>query len=437
MHGIFRVAANGRPTVELVGDAGDIPSIVRLANHEPGRLSGTLETGDAITLDGCIYLRQHFGHLPQSVIRVNRAFVGHNYSVEEPFVFDKLVFSLEGLDHWLGKSGLSITPYTAPGISFSYSPPQSITATAPGGLTITFEWGWKTERHLTGKLLTISEQPFVTVQSASPLEMEEFSRIIFHLNNFMCFVLDETVTLTSLTGVSSNIRCEQDNVSSAERPIEIYTQTLPYADAPPDPDQRIALFGYPLIASRLGEVLSRWLQYCESAHPVIGLFLASQISKGAYVERTFLSVIQALEVMHRKESTDTVMPQDEFETISSILVDACPEPRKKWIADRLRYANEISLRTRLIQLIAPFSELFGNKSQRGALIARATDARNYLTHYDEKLDEKAPSILELWKLSQKMEALCQMHLLSKIGIATDEVIAMARNSHALKMRLSA
>lgn len=435
-HGVLKISKNGQPTVELIGDAGEFPLTLHQGGREIDRLHGALESGDSVTLDNCSYQYQHFGHLPQSTIRVERVFIGHNYAPEEHIKFYKLIFSVEGLDKWLNLSGLEFPLSNEYKLSIGYTPPEAVSFIPAKGIKGTIKWEWNVIPRNSNSIIAIEEHPYIEIEAEEEADFLQLSEIIFSLNNFFCFALDATVTLTSLSGFSKNIKMTRFDGNQFESPIRIFSQTLPFSDIQPELDPTSFLFGFPVVSKRLDDVFLNWISYFDKAHPVIGLYLASKIDNGAYIERSFLSVVQALEVMQRRKSTKTSMSTEEFETIKSVLMDACPSKRKKWLKGRLKYANEISLRDRLAQLLEPFRDLYGDKKTLDSLLIDVTNARNYLTHYDPKLEDKAPSLIELYHLNQKMEALCQLHLLSVIGFADDEIIDAAKKSHAIRERLS-
>lgn len=435
-HGVLKISKNGQPTVELIGDAGEFPFTLHQGGEEIDRLHGILESGDSVTLDHCSYQYQHFGHLPQSTIRVERAYIGHSYSPEEPINFYKLQFFVEGLDKWLNISGLEFPVSSNNKLAIEYSPPDAVPFVPAKGIKGTIKWGWNVIPRNSNSIIAIEERPYIEIEADEETAFQQFEEIIFRLNNFLCFALDETVTLMSLHGFSKNIKTDRLDGNQFETPIAFFSQTLPFSDIQPKLDPRNFLFGFPVVSQRLDDVFSKWISYFDIAHPVIGLYLASKIDNGTYIERSFLSVIQALEVMQRRKSPKTVMSTEEFETIKSELINAYSGKKKRWLKGILKHANEISLRDRLAELVEPFRDLYGDKETLDSLLTDVANARNYLTHYDPKLADKAPSLIELYYLNQKMEALCQMHLLGVIGFSDDEIIEAAKKSRAIRERLS-
>ncbi len=101
---------------------------------------------------------------------------------------------------------------------------------------------------------------------------------------------------------------------------------------------------------------------------------------------------------------------------------------------RLRYANEYSLRKRLHELahhLAPYLPLrfLAESGDRNAFVEKATDTRNYLTHYDPELREKAATNgAELYELGKKLCAILDALLLEEIGFEQDQIREMLRKN---------
>jgi hypothetical protein len=144
---------------------------------------------------------------------------------------------------------------------------------------------------------------------------------------------------------------------------------------------------------------------------------------------------QGIETFHRRTSDEMVMPDTEFNDIVEALITACPEEKRKWLEARLKYSNELSLRTRLKQILEPFKSLFGSDKEQKALINKIVNTRNYLTHYDKSLENEACSRLQLWEVCMKMECLFQLHFLKEIGFSEQNINMIIENNYQFKQML--
>ena len=98
----------------------------------------------------------------------------------------------------------------------------------------------------------------------------------------------------------------------------------------------------------------------------------------------------------------------------------CPKKERNWFAQKLNYANELTLRNRFERMTEPFNDFMGGE-HRSKLIGSIIDTRNYLTHYDPRLEQKAAKGQSLEFLLHKMNALFRLHFLNLIGFNEREI----------------
>ena len=130
------------------------------------------------------------------------------------------------------------------------------------------------------------------------------------------------------------------------------------------------------------------------------------------------------------------MPAEEFNSLLNSILKSIPGARERWAEERLKYANELSLRSRIRKMVTPFNDLFWTKPARAAFISRVVSTRNYLTHYDERIRAQAVTDAgELLRLHSKLEALVQLHLLRLLEIDYDHIRQMAIRYPPLRRKL--
>ncbi|WP_289846767.1 HEPN domain-containing protein [Colwellia sp. E2M01] len=144
---------------------------------------------------------------------------------------------------------------------------------------------------------------------------------------------------------------------------------------------------------------------------------------------------QGLETYHRRTSDEKLMDSSEFDSLVSTISESCPEEHAKWLSGRLMHGNEINLGKRLKRIIDPFKDKLGSSKDRGKLLRKIVDTRNYLTHYSENLKDNAAGGEELWNLYQKMEVIFQLHFLKVLGFNDEEIESVVENSYPLKQKI--
>lgn len=431
--GILRISESGEVTLEVsyfYDPMLDVLNKRRRLGYPPNgsedwsinRIVGRIDDG-FITLDKCVYVnwdKKLLGGISTSTIRANLAFIGADYNEGGDITFSKLEFSVEGLDEWLWISGIrwewennsSLMP-----TSIHYDLPEVIALNISDEIEMKFVFSWSTSNLRNITEARITQKAHISLVSKELRPIEDFLDLVFKLHLFLCFAIDKTVSLDSVTGYSSEITQEIGDGQKPEIPIKIYYRRAPYSEAKPEVHPLAMLFSYRNVADQLEEILTKWIQNYDISEPSFNLYFATMSGGQKYLDGKFLSLAQGIETLHRRNSQETQMPKDEFSNLKDKILKAIPEKeQRQWIDTKLKYANELSLRKRLEQMIEPVKDFFGKPRKHKSFISKVVDTRNYLTHYDSQLESKAAHGEELGKLYRKLEALFQLHFLRLIGI---------------------
>ncbi|MBA3966456.1 MAG: hypothetical protein H0X47_11885 [Nitrospirales bacterium] len=120
-------------------------------------------------------------------------------------------------------------------------------------------------------------------------------------------------------------------------------------------------------------------------------------SKGLWLHMEFLSLLQALEGLHRALFDGKYIEDHQYEPVKAALIRAIPkaveDDHRDALKSRIRYGNQISLRKRLKELVGTLSPKCKTTvlGQGGDVPRSWVDTRNYYTHWD---DELLPSVLD-------------------------------------------
>jgi hypothetical protein len=257
---------------------------------------------------------------------------------------------------------------------------------------------------------------------------------VHQINTFLCFIIDEIVTLTMLRIVHT-----EDARKTSESPrthtVDVVFQSLPHSDRQPRVDQHRLLVPYSEISTYLGDMISKWFNLHAELRSAINLYIGATTGRRAFVETRFLFLAQALETFHRLTSDATEMDPVLFDTIKETLLNACPAEQKTWLKDRLRHANELSLRKRLKALIIKFSHLVGHKKGVEDFVQQVVSTPNYLTHYDKKSPHSNVSGAALLRLAIRIEGLMTPPLLDKLGFSVPAIEELNKGDSRLKHKL--
>ncbi|WP_313223347.1 HEPN domain-containing protein [Pseudoxanthomonas mexicana] len=436
--GRLKISEEGKCSLDLLGLFGGYRSAFSEPTKSLTTIHGIVE-GGLVTLYDCFYLNQNFGFgtVAVSKVHVSTVIRGANLPPEEILRFTKLEAVVSGLDEWLQISGIESgfeidSDNKVKSAFIRYVPPPRIVI-ATDELLIAFEFAWTAPGGGGRTEAKITHQARLSVTPTSASSLDDIRRQLGRVVNFLSFAADRTLTVDALYAYSDSAILTTDNQNRAVQLCVFYESSSPASKGSPDAGSM--LFTYPEISDRIQVMLSTWLDQHASLSPAFNLYFSVQSGRHTYVESAFLSIIQGIETLHDRTSNETVEPADVFDRRVASILASCPDEARDWLVEQLAYANKPSLRTRLRRMLKPFSSHFGNAEVRKDLVDRVVDTRNYLTHYDPSLAERAATGRELYELTSKLRALFQLHLLVLVGIETRTIERIITSNRHLRYRL--
>jgi hypothetical protein len=438
--GILIVSDGAKISLEIIGSfAGPTGSISDLKDEMIiGRVIGQVEKSGLVTLENCFFTtkRFSFGGISKSQINVGWALLGVAFDPDEIILFDGLTVSIEGLDEWIGLSGIEThIDQDLKSFTLHYAKPASETLIKTDDMTVSFDFGYNIPSGTPAIEAKVRQNAFFKIQTEELKTPKYFINMVNRLRDFLSLAVDQTVSIKEVSATNSNIIEKFDDIGSKVVRMEIYFPAINHSDIEPKIAPHKMLFRYQDIGEQPEKVLASWLALYDTIEPVMNLYFASKAGAQKFLDGRFLALAQAMETLHRRTSTETAMQQDQFEQLVAMIVKGCPDEHKEWLQQRLYYGNEISLARRIARLFEPFTELFGDNAERKKIKRMITDTRNYLTHYDEKLSDKAAKGRNLWVLCQKMEALLQLHFLKTLSFTNQQISSVGTGSQALAGKL--
>ena len=419
LRGMLSISEKGDAALEIFG-AFDSPH----DRSDPQRLLilGVTDKVGAVTLVDCFVLRKNTaknigGQFSKSSLHVSSVFWGAHFDTEEIY-FSAMTFSVEGLDEWffLYHHPFSSGEDLPRPMSITYSQPEPITFQISDGLVIGFHMNPGMNSGMFEE--TITTNMSISIESSQPRSFSEFMSVLRRVRDFLCLAFDRTVSFTSITGH----RQELDAPYTPYDTVDIYGRFDPYDLPKEEISVGYCLFSFAEVAHNIHEYLPRWLERYEEYEPTFNLYFTVTTNRYMHLEGGFLFLVHGIESRHRRSSSETRMPEEEFKTLLDSILKSTPDKWRTLVQEDLQYANELSLGSRVRRMITPFNDLFGTKSARRAFVNQVTKTRNYLTHYDHSIkNEAVTEPQELLQLHLKLEALVQLHLLQLLGIEHDHI----------------
>ena len=415
--------------VKLLGDRGSP------FKDDVKRIVGQIEEEGLVTLDNCFRKSiKSSRDISKSLIRVNRAFIGIGYDEDEIPRFNSVIFSVEGLDEWIGITGINVDYQLEEYIStISYQPPADVPFNLGNGMQLSVTFGWTAPGGYPIKEAGVSQKAYFELVSREALELDDFISVVRKITHFLYFAMDQTVSLDSMEATSDNLRRNIGEGRTNPIPIKIYYPSWPYSKDEPE-TYGSKLFEFKEMQNDAERIINNWIEAYEQIAPTFNLYFLAKMGMQTYLEERFMALVQGLEAYHRKTSNEKRMDEAEFEELVENLIEKCPPEKRKWLKERLQYGNEVSLRKRLRDIIKPFKDVIGNRTKRDNLIDRIVNTRNYLTHYDLCLESEAVEGQDLWNLCVNMEMLFQLHFLQLIGFSREQIDSLLADSIPLRRR---
>ena len=409
------------------GDTREIGRILGIVGNKP------------LTLQGCFYSYYNAiltGGIAVSHIRADYAFMGVHFETDEEIEFSRIELVIDGLEEWHGISGFRYdSKFDDDDIQVKFQSPESETIHLSDTVKLKLSFTRQGPDRFNPIEARIRQRALLTLFTDELSKLEYFLDLISRLVDFFRFVIDTPVLLSSVTGYSKSKTMEQGKLGRNEIPIDIYYSSKPFADPnyeirPPD-----ILFRYKEMQSQFANIIQGWFENYEVMEPAFVLYFATKSNLKTYLEYRFLSLTQAIEILHRNLSPGTQIPIAKYEEFKDWVANVPDTEIRNFIEPKLPFLNEPTLRKRLTELVRTVERLFGNRETRVAFIQKVVATRNYLTHHSENLKEHAAQKEELWQLFQKLEALIQLHFLRLIGLDHEAIETIVDETNTLKQKL--
>ena len=421
--GTLTISDGGNIKLELTQSLD--PSIqAQLGGTHPDSLNqilGHVEKDGPVRIDRCYHISKkrsivHGKLIVSDVIRASRAFIGFPYNEDTEPRFNTFTFSVEGIDEWVGISGIEVdlSQIEKGDLTISYNRPTDISFNLKNDMQLLIMFAWTPPGFPNTKSAEVSQKTFFKLISKDACELDKFISIAQKITAFLCFVMDEIVCLESISA-TSNSHCQE--IADG---VKIYCPSWPYAKNEPVIDEWDTLFKYEDRQNRVESIINRWIDNYEQITPALDLYFLTKAGTLPTMDLQFLTLVQALEAFHRRTSDEKHMDADECKEIRKKMIGECPEEHKDWFRPQLLRANELTLINRFERMTEPFDKFMCGEKRVG-LIKIIKDTRNYLTHYDSSLEPKAAKGEVLKFLCLKMNVLFRLHFLKLIGFDEQEI----------------
>lgn len=430
--GTLRFTPNEGAILDLIGSFKDIKDINKML--EPEIILGISSNGKNITLHKCFETKSgaNLPGLLTSSFYANEVFVGAHFQKSEDIKFRELSIRYSYLDGWVNISGFDIQYPDKKEVVIKYKQPEPIQASISEDCKIFIDITYLTHS-IVQKETSIKQKTYIKIEHSIEKSLDEYRGIMRNIQNFLSLGITEPVYPLAIIGITeANKQIINDRPYNP--PIEIYYRLPEISKAPRTLYPHDMLFTFKDISDRFEIFLKNWFEKANTLGPVYDLYFGTLYNPRMYLQHQFLSLIQAIEAYHRRKFEGKYLSDDDYEPIYEKLKEfisklAIEPSFKEALNSKLNYGNEYSLRKRLKDLFEKYKEVVNNFiKDKDIFINKVVDTRNYLTHYDKNLKEKAVDGEQLYYVTQQLKIVIMICLLSELGFNFKEIKnLLARN----------
>ena len=425
--GTLTFQGDDNPRLALIGSFRDLTAVNEA--FQPPLIHGTTATGKKITLYRCSEIETKFssGGLLTSEFAARMAFIGHHFRTPEETVFCRVAVSYDRLSDWACLSGF---PYSEEheadtgivkkfGVEYSYPERHEINA---NGLVLRFAPTFRADVNLIDHY-DLRQEMHIEVEPSNPTPFDKFlTDILYHLQNFISLGVGRPVYPRNITGTLSPHAEEPAQPGDSATVVQVlYPVRRSTPDKPMHPSEM--LFSFASIRDQYQECLQHWFAKAPTLNPVYDLYFSTLYGSEVYLESKFLSLAQALETYHRRTFGGYYLPDEQYAALKTSLLEVLesfdmPIHTRRAYVGKLEYINELSLRRRVREVLescgASVTVLIADKQ---GFTAKLVDTRNYLTHYDPRLEANAARGRALYVLVQQVKFVVELCFLKEIGLS--------------------
>lgn len=345
---------------------------------------------------------------------------GHQFEKSELIKFNKVAFKSFNLFEWLDVSGLKHDVKKTT-LAVNYSKPESLLFNYFGGCNGTIEFHNSISLESKANKTEIEEHCSVTFNYGESRSFKEILMDTYVFNGFVTLMTFEQSYPLSI------IFSDQAYVKDGKpKLIQCIYHNPSYNPKYKSRRKGEYLIEYDDIKNEFSDLIQNWYKRYHEIKPVFSLMLYSFKDKLKFSEDKFMDIIRAVETFHRRTTTCTKLPPTEFEELISRIQGKVDRADKQWLIKNniLNYANELSLKQRLLDLIRNYASpyLLEQIPNQKRFCVQVIDSRNYYTHYSLEKERIALKEKELFELNQKLKALLILCICKHIGVTNTEIL---------------
>lgn len=410
------------PRLELIGSFNELLELS--AQLPPEIILGITSNGKKITLYGYQGKSDQISWpgLPTTTIKPRVIFVGYHFSKKERICFDNLSINYSYLEDWFFANPFSIKFDLPKEYTLKYQYPKPAIAEI-GEFKVSIESNLNVNYKKRDDI-QIKHSVFVKAASTEKCHFSDFMDFFYKIRNFISLGVKRPIYPVAITAkTDKNIFVMSDGTKVYPQ-IEIYFKLSNREIQKKTITPFDMLYSFKDIEHQFESFLKNWIQISNYLKPVHDLYFGTLYNPRMYIEDKFINSIQALEIYHRRKFPESfaINPKQSTEIVKKA-IEVVPNEYKNHFQQKLNYAHEHVLRSRLAEIIQINKDIIKSfirpSRERKSFIQKVVITRNFLTHYDKSLEKRAAKGEELYWVTQKLKIIIEIILLKEIGIDSE------------------
>lgn len=402
-----------------IPNSGPIMSFLELPLEIPF-IKGSTMNGAKITLLDCIRIKTESRVGSEEVFgyQANYMLDGVDFETTDDIRFSKMRISIPGIIEWGDISNYLRPKYDGKSdilIELDITEPIEIYSNDEYSLSYFLDFS-SPGFNLTQEEITLKQTPYLIVESKSLQRLKWFISKAKQMKRLIEIAMAEPFSFDKVILESPEIYYEFDDDVKHSRPLEVIHAFKESISKNKNKRRRLRHdFLFSLNELRNAN-FSKWQEISSIMEPIIELYIDSIYNEKLSISRHFQNMVQALETYHSRRICNTL---PDFKKRVEQLISIRPkgfrdEDRKFLLNGSHKY---VTLRSRLADLlIADYTFYFYtvdiNHLDFPKVIA---DTRNYYTHYDKKLEDRALKGEDLINGFYILRNILEFYLLQEFG----------------------
>jgi hypothetical protein len=356
------------------------------------------------------------------VADVRRLYMGAHFAADQEILFGSQRVELSYVEDWAG-----INPFRVEGlgtaetvIRIQKEPFRIFRARLKNlGANLEFCLGHSFEYALKGQFAG-SRKAWFEILPDKPQSHSWFERVVRQIGDLLTLCVGAPVFPRKISGT---IPGGEESKEEKKQRVEIFLRMM---DGKEDPNGVPGLMPVPYckIGQDAPRVVGNWFALQAEIEAVLGLLLGTYYNSHQYVETDFLTLMQALEIFHRRIVGGSYLSAEDWQPHRKTLADAIPDTlapgHRQSLKKRLEYGFEYSLRKRLQDLLNSLDSQLRGRVTDGFvdLVSECVDTRNALVH-EGAGGLQAKGLAELWNANRRLRVFLNVLIWKELGLPVE------------------